>query len=90
MSHPKNKLERFEVGKTKGTRRGAGYWNGFISEAQKRNHEEAQRFLERNAQLRRNTTKLCSCNLCGNPRKWYKDKSLQEKKFEQKYLDYIS
>lgn len=24
----------------------------------------------------------CSCSICGNPRKYYKEKTIQEKKFE--------
>ncbi len=26
------------------------------------------------------TPKPCSCHMCGNPRKWFKEKSLKEKK----------
>jgi len=27
----------------------------------------------------------CSCHMCGNPRKYWKEKTLQEKKAEQEY-----
>lgn len=81
MSHPKNRLERFLTGKNKGLRRGIGYWNGFLDERKKGNQEEAQRLLEGNARIRRNTTKLCSCPLCGNPRKIFNEQSRQELKY---------
>jgi hypothetical protein len=28
----------------------------------------------------RNTTKLCSCYMCGNPRKYFEDITMQEKR----------
>lgn len=30
------------------------------------------------------TRKPCSCLMCGNPRKHWKDKTMQEKRFEEK------
>jgi hypothetical protein len=30
------------------------------------------------------TRKPCSCYMCGNPRKHWKDKTMQEKRFEEK------
>lgn len=73
MSYPKNKRERFLIGKHKGIRRALGEMDGFSS----------KEYFERWAYLRRNTTKLCSCSMCGNPRrKAWKDKlTMQEKKF---------
>ena len=32
-----------------------------------------------------NNLKDCSCRMCGNPRKYFKEKTIQEKKFEEKY-----
>lgn len=84
MSHPKDKRERFLVGKNLGEKRVSGYFGraaGFRSE------KERIDFLEKNAQQRRNTTKPCSCSMCGNPRRvsWSKkDKlTMQEKKFNE-------
>lgn len=31
------------------------------------------------------TPKVCSCYMCGNPRKYFKEKTRQEKKFELEY-----
>lgn len=81
MSHPKDRRERFLIGVNKGKRRGWGYWNGatwFKDEA------ERQAFLERCARDRRDTTKPCSCSMCGNRRKWSKDRlTMQEKRFAE-------
>lgn len=63
MSHPKDKRERFLVGKNLGEKRVSGYFGraaGFRSE------KERIEFIEKNAQMRRDTTKLCSCFLCTN------------------------
>lgn len=30
-----------------------------------------------------NHLKACSCWMCGNPRKFFKDKTIQEKRFEE-------
>ena len=80
MSHPSNKLERFLLGKHKGEKRSKGYWNGFLFEKDVNKRREK---LKEDSKIRRNTTKLCSCSMCGNPRrKSWKDKlTLQEKKF---------
>jgi hypothetical protein len=29
-----------------------------------------------------NTPTPCSCAMCGNPRKWFRQKTIQERKFE--------
>lgn len=71
MSHPLNKRERFLIGVRKSVKRADGYW-GYTSQL---------KWLQRHRYLRRDTTKLCSCMMCGNPRKWYNEKTLQEKKF---------
>lgn len=72
MSHPLNKRDRFLISVRKGNKRVNGYWRNFgLTEAS----------MKRGAQLRRNTTKLCSCMICGNPRRKYKELTMQEKKF---------
>lgn len=80
MSHPVNRLDRFLISKHKGEKRAKGYWNGFLFV---KDVEQRKLDLEKNARLRRNTTKLCSCSMCGNPRrKAWKDKlTMQEKRF---------
>ena len=83
MSHPRNKRERFLIGERKGLKRSKGYWNCF-PEIQDR--KEAERLTLSNARVRRNTTKLCSCEICGNPRRarWTNKKeklTLQERRF---------
>ena len=30
----------------------------------------------------------CSCSMCGNPRKQFKDKTIQEKKEDEKFKEY--
>jgi len=68
MSYPKNKLERFLLGKQKGERRVRLYWQDtYITD------EERKKLLEHGARIRRNTTKLCSCYMCGNPKKFFKN-----------------
>ena len=81
MSHPLNKRERFLVGKRKGRKRAKRYWNNFPYLT---DEDERKKLIESNSQSRRNTTKLCSCEMCGNPRKYYREITLQEKKFFEK------
>ena len=77
MSHPKNKRERFQIGKRKGVKRALGMaWPVGQSE---------EWFLSTSRFLR-NTTKTCNCSICINPRRsgWSKAKeklTLQELKF---------
>jgi hypothetical protein len=56
-----------------------------------RSVEEREKNLERAFYLRRNTTKLCSCPMCGNPRNvaWdKKDKlTIQERRLEDWRLE---
>ena len=75
--YPKNRRERFLIGKRKGEKRSARYWNGYTWFPEKDRDE----CIKRHEQLRRNTTKLCSCNMCGNPRRHFKERTMQEKKF---------
>lgn len=84
MSHPKNKKERFVISKHKGEKRVKGETGGFFWGA--KTEDEKQEFLRRRAYRRRNTTKVCSCVMCGNPRhnKWGTLKNrvtLQERKY---------
>lgn len=64
--HPHNKHERENIGRRKGFKRSKGYWNDF-KWVQDRN--KARKLLELNAQRHKDTTKLCSCFMCGNPRR---------------------
>jgi len=85
MPHPRNRRERFLVGKHKGVKRAKGEtagwtWSAWIG-------EERKKAQDRWAYLRRNTTKICSCAMCGNPRRsrWGKKKerlTLQERRYE--------
>ena len=80
MSHPKDRYERFLISKKLGEKRSKGYWVGSPK------IQRDQEFMERAAYMRRNTTVMCSCAMCGNPRrKSWKDKlTMQELKFEEK------
>lgn len=49
------------------------YQNDFWSEEEKLQHQ--RKMAE--------TRKPCSCHMCGNPRKVFKEKTLQEKKFDE-------
>lgn len=77
MSHPQNKRERFLIGKHKGKLRAEGYWRGVDTQ-----HEEPG-WMEWNCQLRRDTTKLCSCYMCGNERRHFGLKTFQERKHNE-------
>ena len=76
MSHPKDRRHRFLIGVRHGIRRAEGEVRGLKSKTA----------FEKWAYLRRNTTTLCSCSMCGNPRRtaWKgKDKlTMQELKLE--------
>ena len=74
MSHPKNKKERFQIGKRKGLKR-VRLWTNDINER------------ERFARSHRDTTKLCGRRCCANPRKHEKEITLQEKKFLEKCIN---
>ena len=79
MSHPKNKKERFLIGKRKGLKRvSLWYMNGYTKEKRKELEEEGSRAY-------RNSTKTCSCYMCRNPRRnsWAPKKeriTIQERK----------
>lgn len=68
MSHPKNRFERKVVGKNKSKRR--------VPDFVPKND------LDKESSHYRDTTKLCSCAMCGNPRKFFGDRTIQEKRNE--------
>ena len=63
MSHPKNRRERFLIGDRKGRKRVREHC---IVTAFGKTEEEKKKWREKAVQLRRNTTKLCSCDMCQN------------------------
>lgn len=84
MLHPHNKRQRFLIGDHKAKKRFYGEtvtwtWPKEWSEEKKRE------WFQKSIGLRRKTTKLCSCEMCRNPRQ-SKGKSkltMQEIKFKQ-------
>lgn len=60
MSHPRNKRERFLVGKRKGEKRADGLCG---------NDSRESEWFVRTARAMRDTTKLCSCTMCIGPRR---------------------
>jgi len=81
MSYPKNKRERFVNGDNKAKRRFYGEITALSTSGE--SEEEKRKWEAKEIAKRRKTTKLCSCSMCGNPRrKSWKDKlTMQEKKF---------
>lgn len=75
--HPHNRRERELIGRLKGIKRAKGYWNDFKWEHDKK---EVEKLLKANAQIRQDTTKLCSCMMCGNPRRKLDEITRQELK----------
>jgi hypothetical protein len=74
MSHPVSKRERFLIGSHKGKKRAEGQcasWKG--------DHEK---WLFRNSRRLRDTTKLCNCRMCANPRKVFGEATMQERRYE--------
>jgi hypothetical protein len=76
MPHPNNKLERLAIGCTRSKSR----VKDFISYNKKKDPENSA-LIENWARKHRNTTKTCSCPMCGNPRRYFKDLPMQEKKY---------
>ena len=72
MSHPLNRRERFLIGDCKGRKRCAGYWRGVT--------DGAPDWWLWNQRKRRDTTKLCSCTGCGNPRRHFGERTVQERR----------
>jgi hypothetical protein len=79
MSHPSNRKERNLLGKYKGKKR-ASTLETVVQSPDKRNQVRPKDFVEHWAGRFKDTTKLCSCPLCGNPRKFFKDETMQEKR----------
>lgn len=79
MAHPKNKHDRERIGRNKGKRRVEFLW---VSDRWTR--EEQEQYLKEWARHRRDVTKECSCPMCGNPRKYFDEKTMQERKREMK------
>ena len=80
MSRPINKHERFLVGKRKGQKRATGYWR-YVREWKSPVSVKESDWKNKQACLRRDTTKLCSCVMCGNPRRLLKEITIQEKRY---------
>ena len=63
-------------------------WVGMMRSRSNRRHE-TERVKANRAGYRcfgvsvSETPKLCSCYMCGNPRKWFNEKTIQEKKMFQ-------
>ena len=49
---------------------------------------EVERAIHASRYMRNNKTS-CSCIMCGNPRKWYKEKTIQEIVFDSQYREYL-
>lgn len=76
MSHPVNKRERFLIWVKKSKKRVMN----FMSYREKSKNPDLVQKWER---CHRNTSKTCSCIICGNPRKYFGEKTIQEKKYGQ-------
>jgi hypothetical protein len=85
MSHPKDRHERFLIGKKLGEKRGYRYWNGFKFI---RDEEQRKEDLRIASFKRRDTTKLCSCMMCGNPRRMSSKKDVKLTMQERKLPDW--
>ena len=61
---------------------------------EQRVHWEGRNILdeddEKIAHIYANHGKLCSCHMCGNPRKHWNEKTIQERKHEEMYGDRYS
>ena len=79
MAHPRNKRERFLIGNRKGIARSDGYWNNYQGISWTEEAVKVGRYK------RRNTTKLCSCVMCGNDRKHFGMITMQEQRHDEKY-----
>lgn len=71
MSHPSNKRERFLIGDRKSKKRIVTM-----------NHDIPEYWGIRNRRLHRNTTTLCSRPCCGNPRRHFNERTMQEKRHD--------
>jgi hypothetical protein len=73
MSHPGNKRERFLIGDRKGQRRVVGH-------CIYKTKGDRQEYLDVASKRRRSTTTLCSCAMCGNPRRLRGEITMQERR----------
>jgi len=73
MSHPVDKRDRFLIGVRKSKKRVMN----FLSYNEKWKHPDLVLKWERQ---HRNTSKICSCIMCGNPRKYFNEQTIQEKR----------
>ncbi len=87
MSHPKNKRERFLYGERKGRKR-VRQW--FVVGESCKTIDEVKELTEKFTRIHRNITKICNGVCCANPRKYFKEVTLQERKFaeKQRLLDF--
>lgn len=79
--HPKDKRDRYLKGSNKGKKR-------VRTESRRRpNHsdEETSEVIKKLARKRRDTTKPCNCLMCANPRRTFKELTLQEKKANESF-----
>ncbi len=81
MSHPTDRRDRFIRGMLKGNRRAESVCRGELPGGY--TVQEKEEFIKKSKCLRRSTTKLCSCDMCRNPRRsvWGDKLTVQEKKF---------
>lgn len=76
MSHPVNKRERHLIGVKKSKKR----IGNFLTYRYRNNRPDLILKWERR---HRNTSKTCSCSMCGNPRKFFNEPTMQEKRFKE-------
>ena len=81
MSHPTNKKDRIKRGVKKSFLRS-------IFHFPKKDILDNPDWVERDMKHHRNTTKICSCPMCGNPRKYFNEKTRQEKQNDRKNNEY--
>jgi len=77
MKHPKNKRDRFITGTYKAVKRTKSITTKTSTE----------QFVEKTLCRTRHTTISCSCYICGNPRKFFNEKTMQKKRIESSELN---
>jgi len=71
MSHPVNKLDRYRIAKAKARRRLYKYGSDAMEDTE---------WVKQTLRMHRNTVCDCSCPACGNPRRHFGERSVQERK----------
>lgn len=71
MAPPKRALRRHHVARLKRNR--LGYYGGYTRRLSKKEQERHLGILSRTAQL-------CSCYMCGNPRRYWKEMTMAERR----------